>query len=54
MDKNKPGKNLSDKGMTVSEFLLSKKPLLTDIYGSPTGMDVGAASSGVKYSTPVV
>lgn len=41
MDKNKPGKNLSDKGMTVSEFLLSKKPLLTDIYGSPTGMDVG-------------
>ena len=41
MDKNKHGKDLSDKGTTVSEFLLSKKPLLTDIYGSPTGMDVG-------------
>jgi hypothetical protein len=41
MDKNKHGKDLSDKGTTVSEFLLSKKPLLTDIYGSLTGMDVG-------------
>ena len=49
MDKNKHGKDLSDKGTTVSEFLLSKKPLLTDIYGSPTGMDVGMPLSPESY-----